>query len=134
MKKLTEFGKLFRNLRIENGFNEKDFAEKVGKSQSYISAIETKKIPLLQFDFVTACMDAFGLNKKQRHEFLVKAMACSKKMTIPLDGVTIISQERFLHLLAFIIDNYEPPESNSEIMWAKNCLWALKNDNLYNTL
>jgi transcriptional regulator with XRE-family HTH domain len=127
MKKLTEFGKLVRTLRIKNGLSEKNFAEKVKKSQSYISAIEGKAIPVLTFDFISACMDTFNLEGEERHKFLVSAMECSKEMKIPLDYVSIIEQKRFIKLLAYLLDNYNPPFQPDQ-SWVGNCLYILRND------
>ena len=122
MKKLPEFGELFRKLRVKTGLSEKDLADKVGKSQSYISAIENKEIPLLTFDFVKACMDVFELKKEdERHEFLAKAMSCSKRMIIPLDGISIVPQERFWQILAYMLLNYKPPHSPGK-PWMHRCL------------
>jgi transcriptional regulator with XRE-family HTH domain len=121
MKKLTAFGEHFRTLRIKTGLSEKELAEKVKKSQSYISAIESKEIPFLNFDFIMACMDAFELKGDERHEFLVKAMSCSQRMSIPLTGISIIPQERFLQFLSYILLNYKPV-FNSKSSWINNCL------------
>lgn len=108
-------------LRIKAGLSEKDLSKKVGKSQSHISAIECKEIPILGFDFIMACMDAFELKGAERYEFLVKAMSCSQRMSIPLTGISIIPQERFFQFLACIMLNYQPA-FNPKRSWINNCL------------
>jgi transcriptional regulator with XRE-family HTH domain len=124
MKKLTEFGELFRTLRIRTGISEEDIGRKVGKSQGYISVIENKEMPLLTFDFVKACIDAFELKEDERHLFLVKAMLCSEKMIIPLDSISIVPKERFLQILAYMLLNYKPQHSPSK-SWIHKCFNAM---------
>lgn len=46
MAVLTEFGKEIRKLRIEKGETMLDMSEKVGKSPSFLSAIETGRKPV----------------------------------------------------------------------------------------
>ena len=121
MKILTAFGEHFRTLRIKTGLSERELAERVKKSQSYISAVESKAIPFLNFDFINSCMDAFELKSNERHEFLVKAMSCSQRMSIPLTCISIIPQERFLQFLAYILLNYQPIY-NPKRSWINNCL------------
>ena len=122
MKKLTVFGEHLHALRTNATLSEKDLSKSVGKSQSYISAIEDKEIPLLKFDFIKACMDAFELKGYERHEFLVKAMSCSQRMSIPLKDISIVPQERFLHLFACILLNENPSFHNPNRKWIEKCL------------
>ena len=124
---------MVRTLRIKNGLSEKNFAEKVGKSQSYISAIESKDFPFLTFDFVSACMDVFGLEKEERHVFIVKAMKCSVKMSVLLHSESFVPKERFLKILAYILDNYYPT-FNSNQSWVANVLYAFKHDETHTIL
>ena len=133
MKKLSGFGEVFKLFRVENGLSGSVLAEKVGKSQSYISAIENNEITNLPFDFLKTCMDTFGLQKAERHKFLVSAMENSKEIKIPLDNVSIIPPERFIKLLAYILDNYDPP-FQSDQSWIRNSLYSLKNDITYSSL
>jgi transcriptional regulator with XRE-family HTH domain len=130
MKKLSGFGKHFKLLRIEKGLSENELANKVGKSQSYISDIEHNKYSNITFDFLITCMETFQLDKEKRHEFLVKAMASFKELTIPLDGVSIMPQERFFELMAYFLDNYTPPfEPN--ISWVTNSLLLINNKDTF---
>jgi transcriptional regulator with XRE-family HTH domain len=126
MKKLSGFGRYLKSLRIENGLSGNEFADIVGKSQSYISDIENNKYPNITFDFLITCMETFKLEKEERHKFLVLAMASFKELTIPLDRVFIIPKERFFELMAYFLDNYTPPfEPN--ISWVTNSLLLINN-------
>jgi len=46
MAVLTEFGKEIRKLRIERGETMQDMSDKIGKSPSFLSAIETGRKPV----------------------------------------------------------------------------------------
>jgi transcriptional regulator with XRE-family HTH domain len=133
MKKLTEFGELFRTLRIRTGISEEDIGKKVGKSQGYMSAIENKEIPLFTFDFVKACIDAFELKEDERHIFLVKAMSCSEKMEMPLTDNSFVMRERFLEILAYVLLNYKPLH-DSKRPWIGKCLNTLDDTPPYVTV
>ena len=84
---LTKFGKTVRKLRIDKGDSLKDMAETLGKTSSYVSAVETgKKNPT--YNMVREIAGHYSLTPDQtkelqlaaeesRHEIILHVEACN---------------------------------------------------------
>jgi transcriptional regulator with XRE-family HTH domain len=76
MANLTDFGKAIRKLRIERGETMLDMSEKVGKSPSFLSAVETgrKPVPLQLVDDIAKAYQLPGLMVEQLREVAEKSI------------------------------------------------------------
>jgi len=109
-KNITDFGKLCRKYRIENGWSMTDAAEKLGFKQNHISQIENGKAnPTL--DYVTKCLKIYKISNNAKADFIAKALASQNRLSFETDVVTIIPNDALIKLMAILIFNLEEPQS-----------------------
>jgi transcriptional regulator with XRE-family HTH domain len=106
-KEVNQFGLLCRKMRLEKKLTMTDFAKKVGASQPSVSDYEIGKHEP-PFEYIVACMDAFGLSPDERIPFLTTALSSFKKMTIRLDNVPDFQKR----LLAILLLTERAPETH----------------------
>ena len=117
VKEVNQFGLLCRKMRLEKNLTMTDFAKKAGASQPSVSDYEIGKHEP-PFEYIVACMDAFGLSPDERIPFLTTALSSFRKMTIRLDNVPD-SQKR---LLAILLLTEKSPATDPEC-WAAMKGW-----------
>lgn len=72
MTNVTEFGKWVRKLRLEHGETMLDMSQKLGRSASFLSSIETGRKPV-PGQIVSAIAEAYGLDEATAAELREKA-------------------------------------------------------------
>jgi transcriptional regulator with XRE-family HTH domain len=102
--KYTDFGALCREHRTKQKLTMTAAAEKLEKTQPYISGVENGKIPLT-IEFVKKCIEVYGLKGSEKFEFLIQALRESKEIKIPLNEVSVVPKEKFMKLLAALLLN-----------------------------
>jgi len=82
---LTPFGKSVRKLRIDLGITLKSLAESIGKTSSYISAIETGKRPITD-DILEEVINFFRPTPEVEKELRTAAEQTKGSVEINLSG------------------------------------------------
>jgi transcriptional regulator with XRE-family HTH domain len=95
-----------------------EFAQKVHKTQSYVSQVETGKIDPT-FEYIVACMEAFDLSRTDRPGFLIIALSSSKRMMVPLDKLSSFQRELLAALLLTDKHTFTHPTS-----WQQTKEWV----------
>ncbi|KVQ57485.1 helix-turn-helix domain-containing protein [Burkholderia territorii] len=72
MTNVTEFGKWVRKLRLEHGETMLDMSQKLGRSASFLSSIETGRKPV-PAQIVNAIAETYGLDEATAAELREKA-------------------------------------------------------------
>ena len=107
-KKITNFGKWCRKLRIDKGWSMINVAEKLGCSQNQITQYEQGKVNP-QPEFLEKCLEVYGIPESEKAEFLAQALTSSKRLIVNLDKVTIIPKDDLAKLMAVIVFNLKEP-------------------------
>lgn len=89
---VTEAGKFLRKLRIERSEKQKDMADRLDVSVSFLSAVETgkKKMPTL---WEKRICDIYELTDKQRREFMDAVAKTRQTVEIRLTDLDSAKQE-----------------------------------------
>jgi len=82
---LSQFGKLFRKMRIDRDLTLGDVAERVGVRPAFVSAIETGRKPAPP-SFLEAVTKQFGLSENESKQLTAAAAAQAKEVTMVLNG------------------------------------------------
>lgn len=82
-KRITEFTKYVRKLRIDNDEYLKDMAEKIGTSASYLSAVETG-VRTIPSGWEYMIIKAYNLNGEQQEELKKAILYSQPKMKIDI--------------------------------------------------
>ena len=96
MKKLTEFGKITRKLRVDNDELLRSMASNLRMTASYLSAIETGKRNVPK-NMISSLIYYYNLNNKQIKE--LNQAANNSKLYIKIDLTDLSSRDRKLVLL-----------------------------------
>ncbi|MDR8025602.1 helix-turn-helix transcriptional regulator [Burkholderia cenocepacia] len=72
MSNVTEFGKWVRKLRLEHGETMLDMGQKLGRSASFLSAMETGRKPV-PAQIISAIAETYGLDDSAVSELREKA-------------------------------------------------------------
>jgi transcriptional regulator with XRE-family HTH domain len=116
----TQFGTLCRKYRSEKDMNMTDAAEKLRKSQPYLSGIESGKIsPTITF--VKDCIKVYELTDLNQFEFLTQALRESKEIKKLSNEVSIIPKEKFIQVLAALLMN----EKSTFVSGLRNIIFGL---------
>jgi transcriptional regulator with XRE-family HTH domain len=105
-KKVTNFGKWCRKLRIDKNWTMKDVAEKLGYRQNHITQIEQGKTNPSP-EFLRKCVDVYKITEKEKADFFVQALVSSSQITLRMDKINIISKNDLAKLMAILIFNLE---------------------------
>lgn len=108
---LTQFGKALRAIRQRKNKSAKEFAEYLGVTTSYLSAIELGKrnVPV---GMEKACVSFFDLNKAERAEIQEAIEKSQGKLTIDMKKFN----ERQKRIIWNIIDFNLTEEQTDEIL------------------
>jgi hypothetical protein len=99
---IDDFRMYCKKLRIDKNLTMTGLAHAVGKTQSYISQVESGKIKCPPFKFIMACMGAYKLQWPETMEFLTKALNGIAEISVPLQ-TSIIPKPMFASLLAALL-------------------------------
>jgi transcriptional regulator with XRE-family HTH domain len=112
-KNITNFGKQCRKLRIDKDLTMRDVAAMTGYRQNYITQVENGKFNPSK-EFLTKCIDIYGLTGTDKIEFIANALAASGRLEIKLDEIILIPKEDFTKLLALLAFALPPPYPNKK--------------------
>jgi transcriptional regulator with XRE-family HTH domain len=82
---LSEFGKLFRKMRIDRDLTMGDVAASVGVRPAFISAIETGRKPA-PAGFLEGVANALNLSQHESRQLTFAAAQQAKEVTVSLNG------------------------------------------------
>ncbi len=92
---ITEFGKILRKIRIDNGEILKNMAEKLGVSSAYLSAVEVGKRNIPE-DWVTEIVELYELNKNYEYELKLSYDASIKNTTFNIENSSDLKRKTAL--------------------------------------
>ncbi|MDR1224617.1 MAG: helix-turn-helix domain-containing protein [Tannerella sp.] len=98
-KSMDDFRAYCKKLRIDKKLTMTSLANKVEKTQSYISQVENDKIKHPPFKFIKACMEAYELQWPETMEFFEKALSGIDEISVPVQ-TSIIPKPMLAKLLA----------------------------------
>jgi transcriptional regulator with XRE-family HTH domain len=121
----TNLGKIFRALRNERDMNMGDMADKLGCSKSYLSQVETGKIPP-SIELLQKYIKVFEVDAPKAYNLYIIAYENFDRITIDMKDLRILNREYFSRLLA-IIKFFEPHISpyNTEVYNLQNAIDAI---------
>ena len=114
-KKLTNFGKWCRKLRIDKGWSMTDVAVKLGYGQNHITQIEYGKTNPTP-EFIEKCLMVYEIPKIEKADFIAQALISSERIVLELDKISILPKEDLAKLLAIVVFNLKEPYPNT-IEW-----------------
>lgn len=82
MSNLTEYGKFIRKLRIDKNINQKEHAELLGVSPTFLSNIEKGK-KAISLEIINSTINALQLNAVEEQE-MIKAISKSAPLSIKI--------------------------------------------------
>ena len=111
--KVTGFGKLCRKLRIDKGWSMTVVAKMLGYGQNHITLIEQGKTNPSP-EFLEKCLKVYEIPEYEKADFIAKALACSNRLALETDKVTIIPKEDLAKIMAVFAFNLEEPYPDTE--------------------